>query len=116
MFQGNTAAYAIGRYIFSFSCQLSGPTAAVAPKIKSVEDREKLRKYMKNMGRAVGFCPDDGQGKTELWRVENFELAPVPTEKHGLFFGGDSYVLKYTYSERGRESYIIYFWQVRIEL
>jgi len=87
----------------------------MAPKIRDVQgDKEKMRKYMKNMGRAVGFCPDDGKGKVELWRIENFELAPVPADKHGLFFGGDSYVLKYTYSEKpgGREQYIIYFWQV----
>jgi len=63
---------------------------------------------------ALGFCPDNGLGKTELWRVENFELAPVPPEKHGMFFGGDSYVLKYTYSDKGRENHIIYFWQVCI--
>jgi hypothetical protein len=52
----------------------------------------------------------------ELWRIENFELAPVPEETHGLFFGGDSYVLKYTYTERNREKYIIYYWQVCFNL
>ncbi|CAG7820329.1 unnamed protein product, partial [Allacma fusca] len=84
----------------------------MAPKIRdATADRETLRKYIKNMGRAVGFCPDDGQGKTELWRIENFELAPVDPEKHGLFFGGDSYVMKYTYTVGGRENYIVYFWQ-----
>lgn len=28
-----------------------------------------------------------------------------------MFFGGDSYVIKYTYEKEGREQYIIYFWQ-----
>jgi len=99
----------------AYFCPSAASSSYLAPKIRDVQgDKEKLRKYMKNMGRAVGFCPDDGKGKVELWRIENFELAPVPTEKHGLFFGGDSYVLKYTYSEKpsGREKYIIYFWQV----
>lgn len=30
----------------------------------------------------------------------------------GFFFGGDSYVMKYTYEINGNERYIIYFWQV----
>ena len=85
----------------------------MATKIRdATKDRETLRKFVKNMGRAVGFCPDDGKGKVELWRVENFELAPVPADTHGLFFGGDSYVMKYTYKVGNRESYIVYFWQV----
>ena len=29
----------------------------------ATKDRETLRKFVKNMGRAVGFCPDDGKGK-----------------------------------------------------
>jgi len=93
--------------------KIAATSSFVTPKIRDVEgDREKLRKFIKNMGRAVGFCPDDGKGKTQLWRIENFELAPVPSDKHGLFFGGDSYVLKYSYKEKsGRESYILYFWQ-----
>lgn len=31
---------------------------------------------------------------------------------HGQFFGGDSYVVLYTYQVRGREQYIIYYWLV----
>ena len=41
------------------------------------------------------------------------ELAPVAEEARGMFFGGDSYVIKYTYEKEGREQYIVYFWQVR---
>lgn len=48
----------------------------------------------------------------EIWRVENFELEPVPEGTYGFFFGGDSYVMKYTYEIDGNERYIIYFWQV----
>jgi hypothetical protein len=33
-----------------------------------------------------------------------------------MFFGGDSYVIKYTYNISGRNRYIIYFWQVNTEL
>lgn len=93
--------------------QISATSSAVTSQIRDVHhDPEKLRKLLKHAGRALGFCPDNGQGKTELWRVENFELAPVSPEKHGLFFGGDSYVMRYTYRDGGREKYIVYFWQV----
>ena len=56
---------------------------------------------------------DDGSGKLELWRVEDFKLVPVPKEKYGQFFGGDSYVMQYSYEKNGRPMYIIYFWQGR---
>jgi len=55
--------------------------------------------------------PDNGGGKLEIWRVENFELAPWPKERYGEFYGGDSYVLLYTYLVNSKENYIIYFWQ-----
>lgn len=74
--------------------------------------RDQLRLLLKQGGSAPGFSPDDGTGKTEIYRVENFELAPVDPAAHGMFFGGDSYVIKYTYTVNGREKYIIYFWQV----
>lgn len=73
--------------------------------------REKRRLLAKNLGKACGFMPDDGSGNIELWRIENFELAPVDSAIFGMFFGGDSYVLKYRYNIDGREKYIIYFWQ-----
>lgn len=75
--------------------------------------REQLRLLLKQGGAATGFSPDDGSGRKEIYRIENFELAPVDEAAHGMFFGGDSYVIKYTYNNRGSERYIIYFWQVR---
>ncbi|XP_076311001.1 gelsolin, cytoplasmic-like isoform X1 [Tachypleus tridentatus] len=73
--------------------------------------REKRRLLAKSLGKACGFMPDDGSGQIEIWRIENFELAPIDSSIYGFFFGGDSYVLKYTYEKEGREMYIIYFWQ-----
>jgi len=55
---------------------------------------------------------DDGKGKVEIWRIEDFEMAPVDPGMYGQFFGGDSYVILYTYLKNGKENYIIYFWQV----
>lgn len=34
-------------------------------------------------------------------------------EKYGQLYAGDCYVMLYTYLVGERESYIIYFWQVR---
>ncbi|XP_033113783.1 advillin-like isoform X1 [Anneissia japonica] len=53
---------------------------------------------------------DAGDGKIEIWRVENFDLHPLEKQLYGQFFGGDSYVILYTYRQRGREQYIIYYW------
>lgn len=54
--------------------------------------------------------PDDGSGKVEIWRIEDFEMVKLEPNLHGQFFGGDSYVVLYTYQVRGREQYIIYYW------
>lgn len=54
---------------------------------------------------------DDGSGRAEVWRVENFNL--VPQEKHhmGKFFGGDCYVVKYSYPHPDYKNHVIYYWQ-----
>jgi hypothetical protein len=54
---------------------------------------------------------DDGSGKIEIWRIENFEMAAVPKEQYGHFYEGDSYVMLYTYLKNDKELHIIYFWQ-----
>jgi len=55
---------------------------------------------------------DDGTGERTVWRVEKFQLVPVPETLLGLFFSGDSYVVKYSYSAAGSTKYLIYFWLV----
>jgi hypothetical protein len=55
---------------------------------------------------------DDGNGKLDIYRVENFQLAAWPKDQYGQFYGGDSYVMLYAYKDkRGKEAWIIYFWQ-----
>ena len=41
-------------------------------------------------------------------------MVPITDESlDGKFFGGDSYVIRYTYQNSdGRDAYIVYFWQV----
>jgi hypothetical protein len=56
---------------------------------------------------------DDGSGVLKCQRVEDFKLVDVPADKYGNFYGGDSYVLSYTYTKPGssKQEVIIYFWQ-----
>jgi len=82
-----------------------------AVKLSSRPPAQRRHLVQKSAGGALGFMPDDGSGQVEIWRIENFELAPVPKGTYGMFFGGDSYVLKYSYKKFNRDHYIIYFWQ-----
>ncbi|KAK2497804.1 hypothetical protein MC885_012752, partial [Smutsia gigantea] len=50
---------------------------------------------------------DDGSGKVEIWRVENNGRIEVDRSSYGEFYGGDCYIILYTYP-RGQ---IIYTWQ-----
>ncbi|CAM9773741.1 unnamed protein product [Ectocarpus sp. 12 AP-2014] len=88
---------------------LSTPAAAM-----SEADSAAIAKGMLDSSSAMDERPvDDGSGKLEVWRVEDFKLAPWPKELYGQFYGGDCYVMLYTYLVGGKESYLIYFWQGR---
>uniref|UniRef100_A0A0B8RV41 Scinderin n=1 Tax=Philothamnus irregularis TaxID=1899461 RepID=A0A0B8RV41_9SAUR len=50
---------------------------------------------------------DDGSGKVEIWRVESNGRIPIEPGSYGQFYGGDCYILLYTYP-KGK---IIYTWQ-----
>ncbi|KAM4628974.1 scinderin like a [Polymixia lowei] len=54
---------------------------------------------------------DDGSGKVQVWRVEGGEKVPVDPSTYGQFFGGDCYLVLYSYNMGGREKHIIYTWQ-----
>uniref|UniRef100_UPI0037E7176B scinderin like b n=1 Tax=Semicossyphus pulcher TaxID=241346 RepID=UPI0037E7176B len=54
---------------------------------------------------------DDGKGKVQIWRVEKGEKVPVDPSSYGQFFGGDCYLILYSYRLGGREQHIIYTWQ-----
>jgi len=64
-----------------------------------------------SLGREPQNLVDDGSGKIQIWRIENFEMAEVPKEQYGQFYSGDSYIVFYTYKQNDKECYIIYFWQ-----
>uniref|UniRef100_A0A8C4Z003 Scinderin n=1 Tax=Gadus morhua TaxID=8049 RepID=A0A8C4Z003_GADMO len=50
---------------------------------------------------------DDGSGETQIWRVESSGRVPVDADTYGQFYGGDCYIILYTY----RKGQIIYTWQ-----
>nr|XP_046247771.1 scinderin like a [Scatophagus argus] len=54
---------------------------------------------------------DDGSGKVQIWRVEGGDKVPVDPSTYGQFFGGDCYLVLYSYNLGGREKHIIYTWQ-----
>ncbi|XP_053119800.1 villin-like protein isoform X2 [Hemicordylus capensis] len=53
---------------------------------------------------------DDASGNVEVWRIEDLEMAPVNPRTYGQFYGGDCYLVLYTYMKSGRPHYIIYMW------
>ncbi|KAM6473002.1 advillin [Liasis olivaceus] len=56
---------------------------------------------------------DNGEGKVEVWRIENLELVQVDKQWHGFFYGGDCYLILYTYELKNKPHYILYIWQGR---
>jgi hypothetical protein len=79
--------------------------SASAPADPSVDVNELLAR------KAAEDAPvDDGSGKIEIWVVNDFKLVEVSPARYGQFYGGDSYVIKYTYTKNRREEYLIYFW------
>ncbi|KAM6307209.1 villin-1 isoform 2-T2 [Aegotheles albertisi] len=56
---------------------------------------------------------DDGSGEVEVWRVENGELVPVEKKWLGHFYGGDCYLILYTYHVGSKVHRLIYIWQGR---
>ncbi|XP_036618059.1 adseverin [Trichosurus vulpecula] len=50
---------------------------------------------------------DDGSGSVEIWRVESNGRIPVDPKTYGEFYGGDCYIILYTYAK----GQIIYTWQ-----
>jgi hypothetical protein len=92
---------------FDFSRQSSTGVAAAAEQ-KDI-DFAALHTRMEQQEASV----DDGSGKVDVWRIEDMAKVAVDKSMHGQFFGGDSYIVLYTYQKDGTEEYIIYFWQGR---
>uniref|UniRef100_A0A673MGK3 Villin-1 n=1 Tax=Sinocyclocheilus rhinocerous TaxID=307959 RepID=A0A673MGK3_9TELE len=46
----------------------------------------------------------------QIWRVENMELVPCPSNTYGQFFEGDSYIILYTHKTSNNYTYDIHYW------
>uniref|UniRef100_UPI00398E7806 scinderin-like n=1 Tax=Pristiophorus japonicus TaxID=55135 RepID=UPI00398E7806 len=54
---------------------------------------------------------DDGSGKIQIWRVEEFKKQPVDPSSYGQFYGGDCYIILYSYKSGNKQQHLIYTWQ-----
>ncbi|XP_028664389.1 gelsolin-like isoform X1 [Erpetoichthys calabaricus] len=54
---------------------------------------------------------DGGDGEKKIWRVESSDKVPVDPSTYGQFYGGDCYIILYSYKHGGRQGHIIYNWQ-----
>lgn len=50
---------------------------------------------------------DDGKGEVQVWRIEGLDKVSVDRATYGQFYGGDCYIILYTY----KTGQIIYTWQ-----
>lgn len=50
-----------------------------------------------------------------MLRIENLELVPVDPEWYGYFYGGDCYLILYTYLVNNKKCYLLYIWQVSLK-
>ena len=75
-------------------------TTLVGSVAKNVEQKEVDYTDLHARKVAQDSPVDDGSGKVEVWRVEDFKKVPVEDGNVGQFFGGDSYVVLYTYEKR----------------
>jgi hypothetical protein len=60
--------------------------------------------------------------QVQVWRVDNFQKEPWPEHLKGQFFGGDSFIVHYSYVPRrirdaggqgSAEEHVIYVWEGR---
>ncbi|XP_026077821.1 advillin-like [Carassius auratus] len=56
---------------------------------------------------------DDGSGQKQVWRIKSLEMVEVDPEMHGYFYGGDCYLILYSYEVNGRKNHILYMWKGR---
>ncbi|KAK7118322.1 hypothetical protein R3I94_021977 [Phoxinus phoxinus] len=56
---------------------------------------------------------DDASGHVQIWRIESLELKEVDRSTYGQFYGGDCYLVLYTYNRANKPQYILYMWQGR---
>ncbi|KAK5930191.1 hypothetical protein CgunFtcFv8_026451 [Champsocephalus gunnari] len=53
---------------------------------------------------------NDGSGTVKIWPVEGGDTILVDPSKYGQFFGGDCYLVLYSYKDGAKEKHTIYTW------
>ncbi|XP_036376713.1 advillin [Megalops cyprinoides] len=53
---------------------------------------------------------DDASGEVQVWRIEDLELRELHPSSYGQFYGGDCYLVLYTYKRSNQLQYILYMW------
>uniref|UniRef100_A0A4W5QXR0 Scinderin like b n=1 Tax=Hucho hucho TaxID=62062 RepID=A0A4W5QXR0_9TELE len=94
--------------------QTTGPSKAYSigriAKVEQVPFDASSLHSNNNMAAQHGMV-DDGKGKVQIWRVEEGDKVAVDPSSYGQFYGGDCYLILYSYRLGGREQHIIYTWQ-----
>lgn len=79
---------------------VSGPITSLTD--KDARAKARVHTAFANAGRQAGL---------EIWKIQNFEPIPVPSNEHGKFYKGDSYIiLKTTSDKRNNLSWDIHYW------
>jgi hypothetical protein len=61
----------------------------------------------------LSVVADAGSKRVRVYRVNNFKPEEVPSDREGIFFSGDSYVVVFEFRQRNVERSIVYMWQGR---
>ncbi|MED6281345.1 hypothetical protein CHARACLAT_020368, partial [Characodon lateralis] len=99
-----------------FSKWLEGQTTGQTYTLGRIAKVEKIpfdasKLHGNNVMAAQHGMVDDGSGKVQIWRVEGGDKAPVNPSSYGHFYGGDCYLVQYSYNDGSTQKHIIYTWQ-----
>jgi hypothetical protein len=86
--------------------QLAAKASSASPE-ESIDVAALLSRAKANEAAIVA---DPGSERVQVWVIENFDKTEVHASKHGQFYGGDSYIVCFSYQKRGKNAAILYFW------
>nr|XP_020647717.1 villin-1 isoform X1 [Pogona vitticeps] len=46
----------------------------------------------------------------QIWRIENMQMVPIPTQSYGSFYEGDAYIILATHKTGNSFTYDVHFW------
>ena len=84
--------------------------AKVASASGTEEDVDVAALLARTKANDATIVADPGSEAVKVYVIENFDKVELPAAKHGQFYGGDSYIVVYTYQKNRRHQAIIYFW------